>query len=264
MKFYHSKLLNSASNVTHAFTTRHSGNLAFHVNDNPRHVQMNHERLAKELGYKKESLIYMKQIHSNLVHIVNDEDNFLMCPSEATNTLGVPRSCDALITDKADTPLMVMAADCAPLLFYDQRQKVIAVAHAGREGTFKNIVGNVCERMACGFDSKPEDISVSIGANIGVCCYEVGGEIYEEAKALQLEYAVQKKDKRYYLDINKIIKTQLLACGIKEEKIEFCDECTCCKKDKYFSYRAEKTTGRFCGVIILKVFQTQPQERAYF
>lgn len=253
MKFYHSKQLNSESNVTHAFTTRYSGNLAFHVNDNPRHVQKNHERLAKELGYKKESLVHMKQIHSNLVHIVNDEDNFHM-----------PRSCDALITDKADTPLMVMAADCAPLLFYDDNQKVIAVAHAGREGAFKNIVRNVCERMACGFGSKPEDISVSIGANIGVCCYEVGGEIYEEAKALQLDYAVVKRDKRYYLDINKIIKTQLLACGIKKEKIEFCGECTCCKKDKYFSYRAEKTTGRFCGVIILKVFQTQPQEQVCF
>lgn len=241
MKFYHSKLLNSASNVTHAFTTRESGNLAFHVGDDSWHVQMNHERLAKELGYKKESLIYMKQIHSALVHTVNKEDSFEM-----------PRSCDALITDKADTPLMVMAADCAPLLFYDDKQNIIAVAHAGREGAFKNIVKNVCESMACEFDSKPEDISISIGASIGVCCYEVGGEIYDEAKELQFDYALKKRDKRYYLDINSILMTQLLACGIKKDNIEFSGECTCCRKDKYFSYRAQRVTGRFCGVIMLK------------
>nr|CAI78785.1 hypothetical protein [uncultured Campylobacterota bacterium] len=241
MKFYHSKQLNSIPNVTHAFTTRYSGNVAFHVNDNPRHVEMNHERLAKELGFEKESLIHMKQIHSDLVHIVNDEDNFHM-----------PRSCDALVTDKINTPLMVMVADCAPILFYDDKQKVIAVAHAGRAGAFKNIVKNVIKSMACGFDSRLEDIVVSIGANIGVCCYEVGAEIYDEAQELQLDYAMQNRDGSYYLDINKILMTQLLACGIKKESIEFSGECTCCKKDTYFSYRAEKITGRFAGIIMLK------------
>ena len=240
MKFYHSKQLNSEPNVTHAFTTRYSGNLAFHVNDDPLVVEANHERLAKELGYKKESLIHMKQIHSNLVHTVNDEDNFHM-----------PRSCDALITNKKNTPLMVMTADCAPLLFYDKVKKVIAVAHAGRQGAFKNIVKNVLEKMSLEFASNPKDIYVSIGANIGVCCYEVGREIYDEAQELQLEYAVQIRDESYYLDINKILKTQLLECDIKTENIEFSNECTCCKKETYYSYRAQKVTGRFCGILML-------------
>ncbi len=241
MKFYHSIQLNSVSNVTHAFTTRYSGNLAFHVNDNPLHVQINHERLAKELGFKKESLVHMKQIHSNLVHIVNEDDNFHM-----------PRTCDALITNKRNSPLMVMVADCAPILFYDDKQKVIAVAHAGRAGAFTNIVKNVLDSFHLEFTSKIENIVVSIGANIGVCCYEVGQEIYEEAKDLKLGYAVQNRSNSYYLDINKIIMTQLLACGIKKENIEFSGECTCCKKDKYFSYRAQRVTGRFAGVIMLK------------
>lgn len=240
MKFYHSKQLNSVSNVRHAFTTKDSGNLAFHVNDNPRHVEMNHELLARELGYEKESLIHMNQIHSRLVHIVNDEDNFHM-----------PRSCDALITDKRNIPLMVMVADCAPLLFYDYEKNVIAAAHAGRQGAFKNIVKNVLDSFCIEFASKVENIVVSLGANIGVCCYEVGEEIYEEARELKLDYAIQRRENRYYLDINKILMTQLLACGIKKDNIEFCNECTCCNTEKYFSYRAEGITGRFGGVIYL-------------
>lgn len=240
MKFYHSKQLNSFSNLTHAFTLRRSGNLAFHVNDDILHVKANHKLLAEELGYDFASLVHMKQIHSDIVHVVTDEnfDN--------------PPTCDALITDKPNTPLMVMVADCSPILFYDNDKKVIAAAHAGRQGAFKNIVKNVIECFVNEFNSNPENVHVSIGASIGVCCYEVGDEIYEEARELGLEYAVQKRDGSFYLDISKILETQLLTCGIKKENIEISDECTKCKSDKYFSYRAQSSTGRFAGVLALK------------
>ncbi|MCK4974117.1 MAG: laccase domain-containing protein, partial [Sulfurimonas sp.] len=76
MKFYHSKLLNSYSNLTHVYTTKKSGNLAFHVNDDSLHVRANHKQLAKELNYNVDSLIHMKQIHSDIVHIVDNNDNF--------------------------------------------------------------------------------------------------------------------------------------------------------------------------------------------
>ena len=241
MKIIQSKLLNNFTNITHGFTTTQMGNLAFHVNDNPRHVDINHERLACEMGYDKNSLIHMKQIHSADIHIVNEDDSFHM-----------PKSCDALITNKKNTPLMVMVADCSPILFYDKEAKVIAVAHAGRQGAFKNIIKNTLESMACGFGSKVENIYVSIGANIGVCCYEVGKEIYDEAKELELQYSVEKRKNSYYLDISKILKKQLIACGIKKENIEISTECTCCNSDKYYSYRADAKTGRFAGVIMLK------------
>lgn len=239
MKFSHSKLLNSFSNLTHAFTTIQSGNLAFHVGDNELHVIKNHALLALELEYDKNSLIHMKQIHSDIVHVVTDED------------FSTPPICDALITNKKKTPLMVMVADCSPVLFYDNEKKVIAAVHAGRQGAFKNIVKNVIESFVNDFGSNTKNIHVSVGASIGVCCYDVGSEIYYEAKKLGLEYAIEQKDGSFYLDVNKIVKTQLLTCKVKEENIEFLDECTCCNTDKYFSYRAKKETGRFAGVIFL-------------
>ena len=241
MKFYQSKLLNNLSDLTHIFTTKDSGNLAFHLNDNILHVQNNHNILADELKYKKESLVHMRQIHSDIVHLVNDNDNF-----------SNPPTCDALITNKKNTPLMVMVADCSPILFYDEKQKVIAVAHAGRQGAFKNIVQNVIESFKNNFNSNVKDIHVSIGASIGKCCYEVGSEIYAEVKELGLEYLIYKKDDNFYLDVTQILKNQLLTCGIKRNNLEICDECTKCNSDKYFSYRANAKTGRFAGVILLK------------
>ncbi|QOY55080.1 peptidoglycan editing factor PgeF [Candidatus Sulfurimonas marisnigri] len=241
MQFYQSNLLNNFSNITHVFTLRESGNLAFHVNDNILHVRANHDILAKELSYSLNSLIHMKQIHSDIVHIVNENDNFIN-----------PPTCDAIITDRLSTPLMVMVADCSPILFYDDKQRVIAVAHAGRAGAFKNIVKNVIYSFTDEFKSEVTNIHVSVGASIGSCCYEVGTEVYYEAKKLNLEYAIERKDNSFYLDISKILKKQFLACGIKKENIEISTECTKCNSDKYFSYRADSNTGRFAGVIELK------------
>jgi YfiH family protein len=239
MIFSHSKLLNKYANLTHAFTNKKSGNLAFHVGDDPLHVEHNHQKLANKLNYDKRTLVHMKQIHSDIVHIVDDNDNFEN-----------PPTCDALITNKTNTPLMVMVADCSAILFYNDKTKTIALAHAGRQGAFKNIVKNVIGSFKNDFNSQASSIDVAIGASIGVCCYEVGLEIYNEAKELGFLYAVEIRDDKYYLDIRKILKKQLLDLGVKN--IEISDECNCCRSDKYFSYRKEAKTGRFGGVIELK------------
>ena len=249
MQIIQSNLLNRFKNINAIFTTKGGGfskvpynslNLAFHVADRAEDVERNHQLLAQELKYDKNSLIHMKQIHSSIVHIVTDDDNF-------TN----PQSCDALITNKRNIPLMVMVADCSPILFYDSVNDVIAVAHAGREGTFKNIVKNVIDSMIHNFNSNTKNINVAIGASIKECCYEVGSEIFDEAKELNLDYALEKKRDSYYLDVSKILESQLLECGVKKEKIEISKECSCCLNNKYFSYRADGVTGRFCGLLVL-------------
>lgn len=240
MQIIQSKLLNQFQNITHGFTTKQGGNLAFHVGDRIENVNNNHLLLAKELGYNKTSLVHMKQIHSNIVEIVDENNNF-----------DNPLTCDALITNAKNTPLMVMVADCSPILFYDNVKSVIGVAHAGRAGAFQNIVQNVINSFIDNFDSNLNDIVVSVGASIGSCCYEVGEEIDEEARELGIEYAMSKRQESYYLDVSNILKRQLLNANIKEGNIEFSDECTCCKSDKYFSYRAENKTGRIAAIIYL-------------
>lgn len=242
MIFSHSTLLNNFSNTTHAFSTKLNGNLAFHVNDNVEKVIENHENLAKELKYNKDTLVHMKQIHSDIVHIVTKDDNF-----------NNPPTCDALITDKKDTPLMVMVADCSPILFYDSSKNVIAVAHAGRQGAFKNIVKNVIDTFVNQYASNTDEIYVSIGASILSCCYEVGSEINDEAKSLGFEYAMSKRENSFYLDVSKILKAQLLDSNIEEKNIAISKECTKCSSDKYFSYRDQPKTGRFSGVIMLNL-----------
>jgi len=241
MKIIQSKLLNQFASVTQGFTTKDSGNLAFHVNDNRSKVIQNHQNLALLLEYDVNLLVHMKQIHKTDIKIITECDNFY-----------TPPTCDALITDKKNTPLMVMVADCSPILFYDSQKEVIAVAHAGRAGAFGNIIASTLKSFRENFNSKAEDIFVSVGASIQSCCYEVGEEIVQEAKGLNLEYAIIKRDNSYFLDISAILKRQLQNENILQNNIEFSDECSCCCDDKYFSYRTQKHTGRFAGVISLK------------
>ena len=249
MKIIQSKLLNKFVKINHGFTCRDGGvsrepynslNLALHVEDRVDDILQNHQLLSQTLNYNKKTLIHMKQIHSNRVHIVTNNDNFHN-----------PPTCDALITNRKNTPLMVMVADCSPILFYDSVKEVIAVAHAGRAGAFNNIIQNVMASFKDNFGSNEEDIHVSVGASIGSCCYEVGKGIYTEAKELKLEYAIERRKDKYFLDISAILLKQLLTCRVKKKNIEFSQECTCCLNKKYFSYRANGVTGRFAGVIEL-------------
>ena len=222
------------------FTTKADDNLAFHVGDDKQRVINKHKTLASKHAYNLETLVHMKQIHSDIVHVVDADDDFYN-----------PPTCDALITDKKNTPLMVMVADCTPVIFFDNTKGVIAAAHAGRQGAFKNIIKNVIDAFVSKYGSDIKDIEVRIGASISQDCYEVGAEIDAEAKELGLEYAIKEKGNRFYLDVNKIILTQLKNCGVKESQIESSKECSFCNKEDYYSYRRERQTGRFAGVVVL-------------
>jgi len=240
MKIIQSKLLNQFENLIQGFTTKSNGNIAFHVNDARIKVIQNHRQLATLLSYDIESLVHMQQVHKTDVRILQGDENFY-----------APPTCDALITNKRNIPLMVMVADCSPLLFYDANKKAIAVVHAGRMGAFENIIQATITSFEKNFNSHTKDIYVSVGPSIRECCYEVGLEVFEEAKNLNLEFATSIKKNSYYLNISKILHQQLLDAGIEEKNMEFSQECTACSTQKYFSYRAEQNTGRFAGVLML-------------
>ncbi len=69
----------------------------------------------------------MNQIHKNNIEIINSDSSKLI------------DNCDALITNEKNIPLLVMVADCIPILLYDKVKGVIAAIHAGRNSTFLNI-----------------------------------------------------------------------------------------------------------------------------
>jgi hypothetical protein len=220
--------------LTSFFTTIEDENIAYHVGDKKENVDRARENLAKKYNYDNTKLCYMQQIHSNIVQLVEDDK--------------ILYKCDGLVTDKKNTPLMVMVADCIPILFYDKVKKVIGVAHAGRVGTFENISKNTIQSMQANFDCNSKDIVVTLGPSIQKCCYEVSLEIAEYTKKQFGEEFVENRN----IDLQGINKKQLLAMGIDETNIFISDICTRCSNEPYFSYRKDNKCGRFAGVLVIK------------
>lgn len=248
MKLIHSTLLSKFENLDAVFTTRHGGvskipynsaNLAFHVGDNPHDVVVNHDKLANQLHYNRHHLIHMRQIHSDRIVIIDSAMNF-----------DTPPECDALITNRINTPLMVMSADCTPILIYDPSNHVIGAVHAGRQGALNAILTKTVKAMNQIFGSSINELHVILGPSIHGCCYEINETIASECEMKGYAKALIRKDSKLFLDVNTILLRQLDAMEVKQ--IEVIDHCTSCRHDEYFSYRADaKQTGRIAGVIRL-------------
>ena len=220
--------------VFYTFTDKNDGNLAFHVEDNEINVIKNRKNLALKLGYNYEDLVYMNQIHSANIIVVDE------------NSPKLVDNCDSIITRSKNLPLMVMVADCIPILMFDDKQGIIAAIHAGRNSTFLEISKKTAEVFIEKFSSNPEDINVVFGASIQKCCYEVSEDL---SKIVENSFGKEFVETNY-IDLQGINKKQLNDLGIKN--IEISNICTKCGDKSYFSYRKDKKTGRFAGIIILK------------
>lgn len=93
------------------FTSKEDGNLAYHVQDDEKNVKTNRERLAIKYGFDNKKLIFMNQVH---------KDNIVIVDKNSKNLID---ACDAIITKEKNLPLMVMVADCIPILMYDEKKK---------------------------------------------------------------------------------------------------------------------------------------------
>lgn len=220
--------------VFYTFTDKNDGNLAFHVEDNEINVIKNRKNLALKLGYNYEDLVYMNQIHSSNIIVVDE------------NSPKLVDNCDSIITRSKNLPLMVMVADCIPILMFDSKQGVVAAIHAGRNSTFLEIAKKTAEVFIEKFSSNTEDINVVFGASIQKCCYEVSEDL---SKIVENSFGKEFVENNY-IDLQGINKKQLNDLGIKN--IEISNICTKCGDKPYFSYRKDKKTGRFAGIIILK------------
>lgn len=220
--------------ISKFFTSKDDGNLAYHVNDNINKVINNHKKLALKHNYNMNTLRYMNQIHTSNIKIVNKQ-------SPSLNS-----SCDAMITKEKNLPLMVMVADCVPILMYDDKKNVIAAIHAGRNSTFLEISKLTALKMIEEFSCNVNDIKVLIGPSIQKCCYELSFELRELVKNKFSKEFIHHKN----IDLQGINIDSLKKLGIKNIKVS--NICTKCNSKDYFSYRNDKNCGRFAGVIEIK------------
>ena len=122
--------------------------------DNKKNIKKNLQLVRKKISKKAKNIFLLNQIHSN---------KFIFIGKKYNNN-NKPKA-DAIITDQRNIPIAVLTADCAPILIYDDKIKMIAAIHAGWKGAFKGIVSKVIKFMikkGC----KLENITAAIGPSI--------------------------------------------------------------------------------------------------
>ncbi|MFA7084537.1 MAG: peptidoglycan editing factor PgeF [Arcobacteraceae bacterium] len=216
------------------FTTKDDGNIAYHVTSNIKEVDANRVALGKKHAFNSKTMRYMEQTHGNNVHVVTQDSS--LCTDD----------CDALITNVANIPLMVMVADCIPILLYDEKKGVIAAIHAGRNSTFLKITSKTTLKMCETFGCNPDDINAILGPSIQKCCYEVSVELANIVKE-SFGNAFVKGRNIDLQGINRKLLEELGITHIKQSSV-----CTKCSNDNYYSYRLNKECGRFAGIIVLE------------
>ena len=210
--------------VREFFTSRADGNLALHVGDDPELVSKNRLALSARLGLPSHNVKYMNQVHGNLVGIV-DKDSPLI-------------TADALFTTDKKIALVVLVADCIPILLRSER--AIAAVHVGRQGLVKKIIDNTINAF---YKIGDRDIYATIGPAICGTCYEVSPEMYREVIANFPSCATNDKD--HSLDLVSGAIAQLNDHGVHITNRSSCTR----ESSNLYSFRADQKCGRFAGVI---------------
>lgn len=247
--------------ICHFVSTRNGGfsnppydslNLGFHVGDNPETVYKNREQLAFVLKIKLNHFTTANQIHGSTVAIIPEN----LRGSGACNCDTAISATDAMVTNTPNICLMVLQADCVPILFFDLKKKVIGIAHAGWRGTVQKVAQNTVRVLKENFHCSPHNILVGIGPSIGPCCYKIGPEIIrqiEKGFCSQKEYVMNEmlRDNGYF-NLWEANRMQLVQMDIPERNIEIANICTYCNHNSFFSYRhQQRETGRFGAGIML-------------
>jgi purine-nucleoside/S-methyl-5'-thioadenosine phosphorylase / adenosine deaminase len=237
--------------VTGLFTTRAGGvslgawssfDLSLRVGDDVDNVRANRELLVRLLG--SDPLHFSEQVHGRGVAVVDTES----VGSPQWTLTGAPGT-DALVTTLPGVPLVVLGADCMPVLFADLAAGVIAAAHAGRPGLAAGILQQTLATMVT-LGADPGRTTVVIGPAACGRCYEVPEGMRDDVAAVVPGSSATTRQGTASLDLAAGAEALLVRAGV--ESIRRLEICTI-EDDRMFSHRrsAGRPTGRHAGVVML-------------
>ena len=202
-------------------------NLAGHVGDDPQHVAHNRALLAAALGVELAQLVIARQVHGDRVLDV-------VAP-------GAVGDADGLVTVSADVALVVLVADCLPILLVDTVSPRVGVVHAGWRGLRAGVVARALAHFAT-----PRAVHAFVGPSISTAAYQVGPEVAAHFAEVPGAVALDVGD-RSRLDLRRVAVHQLVALGLADENITLSHQVTDGGGD-FFSDRAARPSGRFALV----------------
>ncbi|WP_250513261.1 peptidoglycan editing factor PgeF [Caballeronia sp. INDeC2] len=226
-------------------------NLGFSSGDAPEAVKENRRRALASTGLRHAA--WLEQIHGTQV-----EDAHAVIERLAA---GERTRADGSVTDRAGVVCVVMTADCLPVLFCDDDGRAVGAAHAGWRGLVGGIVEKTGERVATLAGVPASKLNAFLGPAIGPETFEVGEEVLD---AFVAAASANRRDAtkaaftptggapaKYFADIYALARLRLADIGIDAARIHGGAHCTVTEKERFYSYRRDRVTGRMAAMIWL-------------
>ena len=255
--------------LTHGVTYRYGGvsegcfdsfNMGLHVSDTAEAVAENRRRLAQVLGVDPHHLTCGEQVHGVGVTRVTEE---LVGRGAFSWNDSIPDS-DAIHTNLVNVPLLLLVADCVPVLVYDATHHAVAVVHAGWRGAIAHIVERTMNSMHEAYGTMPSECYLFIGPSIGADSFEVSEDIAEQFRHDLQDLGLSQVDDivRYiqrpgqavstpHVDLKGYIAACVVHKGVPVEQVSVSSTDTM-TTDGCYSYRRDQgCTGRMAMFAVL-------------
>lgn len=196
--------------------------------------------------YGLQQLIVLDQIHTDVGFCVQDLN--LDDRSSWFEFQG-----DFLITNQKNVALVVLTADCIPLVLYDPVHHAIGLVHAGWKGSYAGVVQKALQMMQKKYATVMADLICTFGPSARACCYEVSQQFVDDfLNKHQAEAMFFKKDTKWYFDNSLFLQELLKKFGIQAQNIYTGNAlCTICNPG-FCSFRKDKeSAGRQITMVAL-------------
>jgi hypothetical protein len=166
---------------------------------------------------------------------------------DAARASGIPEA-DASFARAANVVCAVMAADCMPVLFADERGEAVGAAHAGWRG----LAAGVIEATVNAIGLPPGRLLAWLGPAVGPQAYEVGAEVraaFLQRDARAASAFAETRPGHWRLDLYAVARQRLASLGVSS--VSGGGYCTASDPARFYSYRRDGASERMAAVIWL-------------
>lgn len=213
-----------------------AASLAFTGATDPAQVIANRQHLKNHLNF---SIWHsLKQVHG-VDLVFEPEYDTLLRPSLEVG--------DGMAESRPGRALAIKTADCQPVLLAHESGHYIAALHVGWRGNVADFIGRSVRTLCVRYGLAPEEFLAVRGPSLGPGA----------AQFIRFEEEFGEKFRPYFdyrtqlTDLWRLTRDQLVAAGLRRDRIYSLDLCTHALPD-FFSYRRDKSTGRQASLIWIK------------
>ncbi|MCQ2751612.1 MAG: polyphenol oxidase family protein [Coriobacteriales bacterium] len=214
-------------------------NLSYDVGDDTNIVKRNRDifinaiQLSVDNKAKLQSLINPIQVHETLC-----------LSAQEYKREGTRFECDAIFCNEKLQPVMLLFADCVPVIAVAESGNFVVI-HSGWRGCYNEVSKHALAKFMSFENSDICEFNFYIGPHICSRCFETSSDV---ASKFSDKFGTDVLLSKTNVDLCGVIKHTLISLGATNERIACSSDCTVCKNNLYFSYRAQnQVCGRQCA-----------------